>query len=303
MKKASVWLNLKRYRYVYLMLAIVLVWYIAFAYAPMFGLIMSFEKFSFAKGFFGSELVGLNNFKMLFSDRYFVQAFKNTFAISFLRIVFEFPIPIIFAFMINEVRSKPFRSVIQNITYFPHFFNWIVFGGLIGSVLALDRGVVNGIIQLFGGSQIDFLGDSRYFRTILIVTNLLKEVGWNSIIYIAAIQGINPTLYESADLDGVNRWQKIRYISLPGIAPTISIMFILFVGGVFTQGFDQVYNLYSPVVYDKGDILSTYIVRTLKEVPNLGVQAAAGFINSVISMLFLLVSNWVVRLMGQESIY
>jgi putative aldouronate transport system permease protein len=292
-----------RYKAIYLMVGIVLTWYFIFAYVPMFGLIISFQKFNFAKGFFRSDFVGLANFRKLFQDKYFRQAIKNTFAISGLRIVFQFPAPIIFALILNELRSRRYRSFVQTITYIPHFFSWIIMSGLVMLILAPDRGIVNLILIKSGHQQINFLVNVKWFRMIVITTDLLKEIGWNSIIYIAAIAGINPALYESAAIDGANRRQLIFNVTLPSIAPVISIMFILYVGNVFGQGFDQLYNLYNPLVFEKGDILSTYIIRTLQEQPNLGVQAAAGFINSLICFAFLILSNWFVRKSGQESIF
>jgi putative aldouronate transport system permease protein len=285
------------------MIGIVLVWYIVFAYIPMFGLIVSFQKFNFAKGYFKSEFIGLANFKLLFSDKYFRQALKNTFVISGLRILFQFPAPIIFALILNEIRSKKYRSIVQTVTYIPHFFSWIIMSGLVMMILSPDRGIVNLFLEKAGYSQIHFLSSVKWFRTVIITTDLLKEIGWSSIIFIAAIAGINHTLYESATIDGANRRQLLLHVTIPSIAPVISIMFILYVGNVFGQGFDQLFNLYSPVVFEKGDILSTYIIRTLREQPNLGVQAAAGFVNSLICLAFLLFSNWLVRKSGQESIY
>lgn len=303
MSKNEIFRNLKRYKYIYIMISIVIAWYVVFCYLPMFGLIISFQKFNFAKGFLKSEFVGLDNFIKLFNDGYFRQAFLNSFLISFLRIIFQFPIPIVLALMLNEIRPKGYRSVIQTVIYIPHFFSWVVMAGLIMMILAPDRGIVNLLLDKFGYEQINFLTNPKWFRGILIVTDIFKEAGWNSIIFIAAIVGVSKTLYEAATIDGASRWQMIIHVTIPSIAPVIAIMFILYVGNVFKQGFDQVYNLVSPTVFEKGDILQTYIIRSLREEPNLGVQGAAGFVDSIVCLIFLYVSNWIVKKTGNESIY
>ncbi len=291
------------YRYLYLMLIPVFLWYALFYYAPLFGLRMAFQDYRYSLGFDKSPFVGLKNFETLFSDSYFVQAFGNTFVIALLRIVFVFPSAVLLALLFNEVKSRGMRTVVQTVTYLPHFFSWVSMAGLLRMILAEDSGLLNLLLQAIGLEQQRFLTDDRFFRTILIVSDIYKDVGWNSIIYVAALSSISPSLYESAMLDGANRRQQMWHVTLPGLAPTIAIMAIIYVGGVFNQGFDQVYNLYNPMVYTSGDIIDTYIVRMLKTNFNMSVSAASSFIKSVICMLFLIVSNVVVKRLGQESIY
>ena len=291
------------YRYLYLMLIPVFLWYALFYYAPLFGLRMAFQDYRYSLGFDKSPFVGLKNFETLFSDSYFVQAFGNTFVIALLRIVFVFPSAVLLALLFNEVKSRGMRTVVQTVTYLPHFFSWVSMAGLLRMILAEDSGLLNLLLQAIGLEQQRFLTDDRFFRTILIVSDIYKDVGWNSIIYVAALSSISPSLYESAMLDGANRRQQMWHVTLPGLAPTIAIMAIIYVGGVFNQGFDQVYNLYNPMVYTSGDIIDTYIVRMLKNNFNMSVSAASSFIKSVICMLFLIVSNVVVKRLGQESIY
>ena len=290
------------YRYLYLLLIPVIAWYAIFYYVPLFGLTMAFQDYRYSLGFAASPFVGLKNFRTLFADPYFVQAFSNTFLIALLRIVFVFPASILLALLLNEVRSHAVRSIVQTITYLPHFFSWVSMAGLLRMVLAEDSGLVNMLLQALGLKQVRFLTDNAWFRVILILSDIYKDVGWNSIIYVAALSGISPSLYESAVLDGANRRQLAWHVTLPGLAPTIAIMAIIYVGGVFNQGFDQVYNLYNPLVYSGGDIIDTYIVRMLKTNFNMSVSAASSFIKSVICMLFLLISNTVVKRLGQESI-
>ena len=291
------------YRYLYLMLIPVFLWYALFYYAPLFGLRMAFQDYRYSLGFDKSPFVGLKNFETLFSDSYFVQAFGNTFVIALLRIVFVFPSAVLLALLFNEVKSRGMRTVVQTVTYLPHFFSWVSMAGLLRMILAEDSGLLNLLLQAIGLEQQRFLTDDRFFRTILIVSDIYKDVGWNSIIYVAALSSISPSLYESAMLDGANRRQQMWHVTLPGLAPTIAIMATIYVGGVFNQGFDQVYNLYNPMVYTSGDIIDTYIVRMLKTNFNMSVSAASSFIKSVICMLFLIVSNVVVKRLGQESIY
>ena len=291
------------YRYLYLMLIPVFLWYALFYYAPLFGLRMAFQDYRYSLGFDKSPFVGLKNFETLFSDSYFVQAFGNTFVIALLRIVFVFPSAVLLALLFNEVKSRGMRTVVQTVTYLPHFFSWVSMAGLLRMILAEDSGLLNLLLQSIGLEQQRFLTDDRFFRTILIVSDIYKDVGWNSIIYVAALSSISPSLYESAMLDGANRRQQMWHVTLPGLAPTIAIMAIIYVGGVFNQGFDQVYNLYNPMVYTSGDIIDTYIVRMLKTNFNMSVSAASSFIKSAICMLFLTVSNVVVKRLGQESIY
>ncbi|MFR5854192.1 MAG: ABC transporter permease [Lachnospiraceae bacterium] len=291
------------YRYLYLMLIPVFLWYALFYYAPLFGLRMAFQDYRYSLGFDKSPFVGLKNFETLFSDSYFVQAFGNTFVIALLRIVFVFPSAVLLALLFNEVKSRGMRTVVQTVTYLPHFFSWVSMAGLLRMILAEDSGLLNLLLQAIGLEQQRFLTDDRFFRTILIVSDIYKDVGWNSIIYVAALSSISPSLYESAMLDGANRRQQMWHVTLPGLAPTIAIMAIIYVGGVFNQGFDQVYNLYNPMVYTSGDIIDTYIVRMLKTNFNMSVSAASSFIKSAICMLFLIVSNVVVKRLGQESIY
>ena len=291
------------YRYLYLMLIPVFLWYALFYYAPLFGLRMAFQDYRYSLGFDKSPFVGLKNFETLFSDSYFVQAFGNTFVIALLRIVFVFPSAVLLALLFNEVKSRGMRTVVQTVTYLPHFFSWVSMAGLLRMILAEDSGLLNLLLQVIGLEQQRFLTDDRFFRTILIVSDIYKDVGWNSIIYVAALSSISPSLYESAMLDGANRRQQMWHVTLPGLAPTIAIMAIIYVGGVFNQGFDQVYNLYNPMVYTSGDIIDTYIVRMLKTNFNMSVSAASSFIKSTICMLFLIVSNVVVKRLGQESIY
>lgn len=293
----------KKQKYLYLMLLPVLAWYIVFCYVPMYGVVMAFEDFKFNMGFIGSPFIGLQNFITLINDTTFINAFKNTIVINVLRILFGFPMPIILAILLNEVYHISFKRTVQTVTYMPHFISWVVMAGIMNSLFAIDTGSINGVLSMLGFEQVNFFMDNGYFRALLIGSDIWKELGWNTIIYLAAIAGLNPNLYEAAVIDGANRWQKIRYLTLPCIGSTIGILLILAVGNLMQVGFDQTYNLYNPVVYQSSDIIDTYVVRSLQQPSNLGLPAAAGLIKSVINLALLFAANKTVKLMGQQGIY
>jgi ABC-type polysaccharide transport system, permease component len=295
--------RVRRDKYLYLMLLPLVLWYLVFKYGPMYGIVLSFQKFSFAKGIVGSPFVGLANFATLLADRHFLDAFRNTLIINSLRILVGFPIPILFALMLNEVTRLPYKRLVQTITYLPHFVSWVVFAGIVNNLLARDTGAVNLLVAALGGRQRNYLVDNLWFRWILVLSDVWKEMGWNAIIYLAAIAGINPEYYEAAYIDGANRAQAARYITLPAIGSVVAIMFIIMIGNVIQMGFDQVYNLYNPAVYETADILDTYIVRNLQQSPKFGVLAAADMMKAIVSLAFLLASNSLVKRFGQEGIY
>lgn len=303
-KKWKLRLNyLNRKKYLYIMLIPVLAWYIIFCYVPMYGITMAFQDFAFNKGFFSSPFIGLENFKTLFTDATFINAFQNTIVINLMRITIGFPIPIILAILLNEVRSQFFKRFVQTVTYMPHFISWVVMAGIFGSLFALNTGSVNVFLTKLGIEQINFFMDNHYFRTLLISSDIWKELGWNTIIYLAAISGVNPTLYEASLIDGANRWQRIRNITIPCISNTIAILLILAVGNLMQVGFDQTFNLYNAAVYQSSDIIDTFVVRSLQNPVNLGLPAAAGLIKAVINLTMLLMANFLSKKMGQEGLY
>ncbi len=294
---------LNRNKFLYLMILPGLGWLILFQYVPIYGITMAFQDFSFRRGYFGSEWVGLKHFVWLFENPGFMRAFANTWIINLMRTAFGFPAPIILALLLNEVRHSGFKRTVQTVSYLPHFISWVVLAGLFNALLSFDTGVVNNLLDAIGLPRVDFLQNNTFFRPTLVLTDIWKEVGWGTIIYLAAIAAINPELYESAHVDGATRFQRIRYITLPGIAPTMIVLFILGLGRVLILGFDQVYNLYNPLVYETGDIIQTFIVRNLSTNPNFSRLAAAGLIQSVIGMVLLFGSNRIVRASGREGIY
>jgi putative aldouronate transport system permease protein len=292
-----------KHRGMYFLILLPLVWLAIFRYWPLYGVTMAFQDFNFRDGYFGSEWVGLKHFIFLFQRSTFMRAFWNTWIINALRIVFGFPAPIILALLLNEVRSSGYKRLVQTVTYLPHFIGWVILAGIFRSLLARDYGVINNVFEAIGLTRVDFLQSNATFRGVLVVTDIWRNVGYGTIIYLAAIAAINPELYESAIVDGAGRWRRMISITLPGMVSTMIVLLILRMGYLLTVGFDQVYNLYNPLVYETGDIMQTYILRALQENPRWSQMAAAGFIRAIIGLVLLLGANRLVRLFGREGIY
>ena len=259
-----------------------------FSYIPMVGMKMAFEKFIPAKGLFGDqEWIGLENFEYLFAMPGAIQALRNTVVIAFWKIVLGLIVPIVVAIMLNVVRSSKFRRTIQTIIYMPYFLSWIVFSGVLIDILSPSTGVVNQMLNAVGIKSIFFLGSNDYFQPTVIWTDVLKNFGFNSIVYLAAITGIDLSLYEAATMDGASRFQKIRYITLPGIRMIVILMTVLALGNVLNAGFDQIQNLMSPQVYETGDIVDTFIYRIGLIDAQYGTATAMGLLKSVVSFVFI----------------
>lgn len=302
-KWKNTWKEYKKNKYLFFMLIPVLVWYGIFHYGPMYGVQLAFKDFSPIKGIWGSDWIGMEHFKFLFyQSPDFARIFRNTILISLYNILFGFPAPIILALMLNELRFKLFKRFAQSISYIPHFFSWVILSGIIVVMLSPSEGPVNYIIKLFGGEPIYFLADTDYFRPTLVVTSIWKEIGWGTIIYLAALSGIDPTLYEAATIDGANRWKRIWHITIPSILPVVSIMFILSLGGILNAGFDQIFNLYSPAVYEVADVIDTYVYRAGIQQSQFGLTTAVGLFKNVIGIMLVLGTNYVMKKMGQEGV-
>lgn len=295
--------NFIKYKYLYLMLLPGILYIIIFHYVPMFGLVISFEDYKIFKGISGSPWVGLGNFQTLFSSAKFYLVMRNTFLISIYKIIIGFPMPILVAILINEVRNKFFMKSVQTVIYLPHFISWIVASGLVISFLSPTDGFINNIIRFFGGAPIFFMGSSEYFRGILVVSDIWKEVGWGAIIYLAALAGVPMELNEAAIIDGANKIKRIVYVTLPYIVPTIIILLLLRIGGVLNAGFDQVFAMYNSAVYDVGDIIDTYVYRVGIIETKYGFSAAVGLFKSLLTVTFLLTANWIAKRADQESLF
>ena len=272
-----------------------------FNYMPMGGLIIAFQDYKIGKGMLASEWVGLKNFIDVFTGMDFFPVLKNTIVISFLKIVCGFPVPIILALLLNEVRNKAFKSTVQTISYLPHFFSWVVLGGII-MMLFSTTGPINHILKLFGLKEsIVFFGDGTFFIIMLIVTHILQTVGWNAIIYMAAISGVDNSIIEAARVDGAGRMRQVIHVIIPSIIPTIVTTLILNMGGILNAGFDQILNLYNPMVYDVADIIDTYVLRKLESM-DYSLGTAVGLFKSVVSMIFVLGTNYITKKMSDDEL-
>jgi len=289
--KKSFFRDFKREIPFHLMILPGLIFVIIFSYVPMYGLIIAFQRFIPARGMFGDQQwVGLKNFSFVMNLAGFQRAFQNTIIIAFWKIVTGLLIPIIFALLLNEVRSNAYRRSVQTITYMPYFLSWVILGGIFIDLLSPSGGLINNLRGLFGLDPVFFLGDNGVFRGTLITTNVWKDFGFGAIVYLAAIMGVDPTFYEAAVIDGANRWRQTWHITLPSMKMIIVLMGVLSLGNVLNAGFDQVFNMYSPVVYESGDIIDTFIYRMGLLDAQFGPATAVGLFRSVISFLFISVS-------------
>ena len=261
-----------------------------FKYVPLSGILIAFKDFIPRKGIFGSPLVGMENFEYMFSLPDTMRVLWNTLKIAVLKIAINFPIPIIIAILLNEVKSRKFKKSVQTIIYLPYFISWVILSGMILDIFSLD-GVVNQILGNFGVNPIFFMGDKKPFLGLLIGTDVWKNFGYGTVVYLAAITGVDESLYESAKIDGASRWKQILYITLPSIAPIVMLMMILNLGNILNAGFEQVFTLYSPRVYETADIIDTFVYRISLVEANYSLGTAVGLLKSVVSFL-LIVSSY-----------
>jgi len=290
------------YRYILLMILPVITALIIFSYAPMAGNIVAFKEYSVRKGIWGSDWAGMKYFQRLWRMPAFWRVFSNQIEISLMKLATGFPYPLILALAVNELRSTKQRRVYQTTYTFPHFLSWIVVSGVIIGFLA-DQGIVNQLLLILGGSKHRILTDGGQFRVMLYVTEIWKEGGWSSILYLAALASINPELYEASAIDGANRWQSMWHITLPGILPIAAVLLVLSTGSILSGGFDQIINLYNPMVMDKADIIDTYIYRTaISGGTDFSYATAVGLFKSVVNIALLMIANYSIRFMGQETI-
>lgn len=301
--KKEIWRN----RYIYLMLALPLAYFIVFKYLPIYGLQLAFKEYMLNKGIFGSPWIGFEHFRRMTIEPEFFTAFKNTIIISAYRIIFGFPFPIILALMLNEIYFKSFRRVSQTILTFPHFLSWVIVSGLILNMFG-DGGVIKKIIAVFSSelaADWNVLYSQSTFRSLLIMTDIWKEAGWGTIIYLAAITGVDPSYYEAATIDGCNRLQKIWHITIPSIMSIIIIQLLLRIGWVMEAGFDQIFNLYTPPVYPVADIIDTYVYRITfgRGVSlDMGFPTAVGLFKNVINFALIMIANAIARHAGYDGI-
>ncbi len=287
---------------IYLMILPVLLYFLVFSYFPMAGIVIAFEKFSPALGILKSPFVGLENFKDFFGSYYFTRLLRNTLLLSVTTLIFSFPCPVILALLLNEVYNKPYKKAVQTISYLPYFISVVVICGLIKNFTASD-GFVTQIVVELGGTRRNLLADPDLFRPIYVISDIWQNVGFNSIIYLAALSGVNMELYEAAAIDGAGRWKQTIHVTLPGIAPTVIIMLILAMGGLFNVGFEKVILLYNSMTMETADVIQSFVYRKGLTDANFGYSTAVGLFNSVINTALLLTANRISRKVTETSLF
>jgi len=286
-----VWRNIDTY----LLLVPGLLLLLLFKFTPMYGVVIAFQEYNIFDGISGSEWVGLDQFRKLMQSAEFMQVFTNTLLISVYKIVLLFPIPVLIALLLNEIRFSAFKRTVQTIIYMPHFLSWVIISGLFMTILSPSDGLVNAVIQWFGGESVKFFMDNSVFRSIVVFTAGWKEVGWNAIIFIAALASIEQEQYEAASIDGASRLRQMWHISLPGMLPTIILMLILRLGMVLDAGTEQILTMYNPTVYASGDVIGTYVYRMGLGKMDYSFSTAVGLFNSVIGFILVVSGNWISR--------
>ncbi|WP_396133985.1 ABC transporter permease [Bacillus sp. SLBN-46] len=291
-------------KYLHIMAILGVIWMIIFNYIPMYGLIISFKEFNIVRPISEAPWVGLDQFKEFIQDDNFMIVLKNTLGISFIKLIIGFPLPIIFALMLNELTSLKLKKAVQTITYLPHFLSWVVLGGILTTWLA-DIGLINDILMNLGltSERVNYLGEPDNFWSIVIISDIWKELGWSAIIYLAAIAGVSPELYESATIDGASRLQKMWHITLPSIKPTITILFVLAVSGVLNSNFDQILVLRNSLNESASNVIDTYVYKVGLQNARYSYATAVGLLKSVIAFILLIAANRVTKKLNGTTLF
>lgn len=302
-KKTSLFKEFKKHYALLIMLIPGVIALFLFNYKPMYGLLISFKDYKMRVGIWGSPWAdqhGMAHFIRMFSGGDFLNVLKNTIVISLLKLVCGFPAPIILALLLNEMRGKVYKRIIQTLTYLPHFFSWVVLGGILKMVFA-TVGPINMVLQTLGlDNPIPFFGNNTAFLWLIVGTAVWQGLGWGAIIYMAALSGVDESLYEAAYIDGASRWKQVWYISLPSIMATVTTVFIMNLGSVLNAGFDQIYNMYNVMVYESSDILDTYSLRLLQD-GRYEIGTALGFFKSLVGLVFVLGGNWLIKIISHDE--
>lgn len=296
--------DFKRYKYIYLMILPAIVYLAVFAYTPMYGILMGFENFSVAKGVFHSEWVWFDNFIKFFTGPYFGRTLRNTLMLNFYGLFLVFPMPVIFALLLNEIRNRSFKRIIQTVSYLPYFISIVVIAGIIKDFTS-QAGLLSYFVQQLSGSpdSTNLLTKPEFFRPIYIASDVWQYTGFGSIIYISALSGINPELYEAATIDGAGRWKQALHITLAGITPTIIILFILQLGSIMNVAFDKAFLLQNPSIYETADVIATYVYRQGLQFGQFSYATAVGFFNTVVNFIILIVANNISRKVSETSLF
>ncbi len=303
-KKRSFWQIFKQQKYLYLMSLPFVIWVIVFHYFPLWGWTMAFQNYRPGLTFFEQEWVGFEHFIALFQDERFYLVLRNTLAMSIMGLLLGFTVPILFAVLLNEVRKKAFKSIVQTVSYLPHFVSWVVVAGIVTKILSIDGGVVNQLLTSTGlvDEPIQFMTKGEWFWIIVTLSDLWKEMGWNSIIFLAAMAGIDPQLYEAAKVDGASRWRQIWHITLPGIRPTILVVLILSIGHLITIGFEKQFLLGNSTVVDYSEVLDLYALNYGIGLGRFSYGTAIGIFNSLVSIILLFLANGIFKRFTNQSV-
>lgn len=289
--------------WLYILVVPGIVYFLIFKYLPMGGLIIAFKDFNPFLGFLRSPWVGTEHFARLFSNNDFIMLFRNTLLISLYKIVFYFPVPIIIALLLNEIRLKLFKRTVQTLIYIPHFFSWVVISGIFYILFTTEGGFVNHLIEYFGGSSINFLGSKEWIRSLLTTQTLWRDAGWGTILYLAAITTIDPQLYEAAKIDGAGRFRLMWHVTLAGMRSTIVILLILQIGHFMDLGFEQIYNMLNPLNREYADVFDTYVYVAGIQQGQFSYSTAIGMFKSTIGLILVLGANYLVRKFGEEGLF
>lgn len=303
-KKFSMLLkNIWQHRLIYLILLPGFVYLILFRYVPMYGITLAFKDINLSEGLYGGTWVGFKYFKELFVSSMFISAFKNTIVLSLLRMITtNLVVPVLLAVFMNEITSEWYKRTLQTAIYMPRFVSWIVYGGIVTLLLSPESGVVNAIIKAMGGQPIYFLSKPEYFKAILLISDMLKEAGWGAVIFIAAISSVDVQQYEAAIVDGASKLQKIWHITLPGIANTIVIMFVIKIGYLMSVGVDMVYSMYNPLVFNTGDVIDTFVLRTGIQEGNISSGTAADLFKALVGLVLVIITNKLSKRFSESSL-
>ena len=299
----KVCMHIKRYYWLYLFLIPGMLMIYTFKLRPMYGLQIAFKDYRIVKGIWGSEWVGFENFLSLFKSPNFMRVFKNSLVTSFWRLLWSFPMPIILSLLLNEVRIAGYKKGLQTLMYLPHFISWVVVISMVTGLLSQNGGIINELIARAGGEKIAFLTSTKWFRPVLIISNIWKEAGWGTVIYLAALAGVDPQLYEAARLDGCNRWDCMRYITLPCIASTVVVVLIMNMGSILNNGFEQVWLLQNAVNKEVAEVLETYSYQVGLKEGRYSFATAIGFFQSAIGCAMVFLSNYLSKKTGGDGLW
>ncbi|MFB0845037.1 ABC transporter permease [Paenibacillus oleatilyticus] len=294
--------DIRKNKLLYVMLLPVLLFYVIFHYAPMYGAVIAFKDFSPRLGIGDSPWIGFEHFKTFFTGAYFWRTIKNTLLISFYELLFGFPAPIVLALLLNEVRHTLFKRTVQTVTYLPHFISLVVICGIVKDFTSAD-GVINDILVYMGGERLSLLLEPDMFRSIYVSSGIWQHIGWGTIIFLAALTGIDPEQYEAARMDGAGRWKQMLHVTIPGLMPTIVILLILSIGRLMNVGFEKIILLYNPGTYETADVISSYVYRVGLQDFNYSFSSAVGLFNSAINFMLVIFSNWLSRKLNNTSLW